>query len=170
MKRFRTVLGGPLVGIFYGGFIILSLIAPSVGLGQDSIKPSNSQRMQTSMMQLISASSIKRGLSEDVRCKGRVFDVLPLRDFFDLAQKKDRDLGIKSKTNPSFEQFVAIINTTIETNIPNKGALWQTTYQMIKETVPKSISSTPGFDLCTSLNESAKGLFGKSMDNLRLIE
>lgn len=54
-------------------------------------------------------------------------------------------------------------------DIPGKGIMWKTTYEMLLQ-INKNNLQISSSALCDSLNENANGLFGKAMDNLKLIK
>jgi len=121
------------------------------------------------MAQIANALSIQRGINNDAACAGKKYDPISLDEYVNFIANMDEKKDKKIKSKAEKDELKKMIVGMVDMNIPDKGIMWQATYELMKKNT-RNISPVSGEILCDSLNGSAVNLFQKAMDNLRLLK
>jgi hypothetical protein len=155
--------------IYIAFFIFFCVLTGKSSFSQTTSEPTSNDRFAKAFIQLTGALSLKKGLSEDVKCSAKKYNQLPIDNFIDLLIKLDDKNNSARPTPEKIQEMKLMILKTIDVQIPNQGVSWRVNYNIMSQAITAS-SKLNGLGLCDAINEASEGLFQKSLDNLRLIK
>jgi hypothetical protein len=146
-------------------FIVSSLTA----VAQPKVDSDTDKRIISSISQLTGALSIQRGLSNDPNCSKKKYNPLPLDDFVSQLASLNISKNFKSPSKSEINDLKKSLTNALNVEVPGRGVMWKVMYDTMSETI-KITLKVSGEELCNALNDSALSLFGKSIDNIKLIK
>jgi len=132
-------------------------------------EPTKNERILRAFIQLTSAISIKKGLDNDVSCKGKTYKDFNLDEALDIipdSEFKDDSERLKMKTE-MFSQFT----TVLETKLPNGRPMYEQAYQQALAAFRQGgVIPNAKDGHCDVMYQTARNVFQNAKNNLRLLD
>ena len=161
----RSNLAAFLVAAIYAFLILWSHPAHP----QNSLEPTNHQRLTQSMNQLAGALSIKRGNRVEPACASVTYKEIPVEEYMESVDDLEFRSSGKRAGQSQKNELRGIIYKMLEGDIPNQGPFWRVTYHGVQKSVISMYPTLKEKELCDALDSMANGLFQKAKDNLKLV-